>query len=291
VKEIYSAEVFKKILVNSSIDLTKNLCLSGGVALNCPANTRLVNESSFSNLHVPPAVSDMGLSIGSALALYYNVMGNKRLPEKTTPRLAYLGLNNSGSLSKIKEDLKKFEDKIKIEEYQNYCEVAAKDLFENKIIGWFEGRSEVGPRALGHRSILSNPTYLKNWERVNKVKGREWWRPFAPAVLQEYEHNYFTNTQFPTYFMLLNAEVKVDTLPAITHADRSARVQSVTFENGYFYSLLKEFHVISGVPVLMNTSFNGPGEPIVETPEHAIRFLLNSDLDALYFEGFKVIKR
>ncbi len=287
-----AASVFQDVFLNSGQKPTPNLCLTGGIALNCPANTRLFNESPFSAIHVPPAVGDMGLSIGSALALYHNVMGNPRaVPEAVGPELGYLGLRKHSTREAIAGAVEKFKDQLIVETCDLSFKKAAEDLAQNRVIGWFEGRSEVGPRALGHRSIISNPTIAENWKRVNKIKGREWWRPFAPAVLQEKITDYFFGTQMPSYYMLLNADVKVNNLPAITHADRSSRIQSVTKESGNFYHLLSEFDRLTGIPVVMNTSFNGPGEPIVETPEHAIQFLLKSELDVLYFDGYRLQRK
>lgn len=285
-----STHVLNQIFQNSGVGDVRNLCLTGGVSLNCPANTRIWRESSFRNLHVPPAVGDMGLSIGSALALYYNMMGNSYVPKKTTPRLAYQGLRESFATSLIEQTVEKYKQRVQATRVDLGFKLAAKDLSENKVIGWFEGESEVGPRSLGHRSILANPTHAENWPRVNRIKGRESWRPFAPSVLAEKCEEFFTGTQIPSYFMLMNAQVTVNNLPAITHADRSARIQSVTADCGKYYLLLKELDEISGVPVVMNTSFNGPGEPIVETPAHAIEFLLRTDIDVLYLGDFRISK-
>lgn len=286
-----SVFVLDKICHNSGVGAVSNLCLTGGVALNCPANTRIWKESTFSNIHLPPAVGDMGLSIGSAYALYYNIMQNNFVPTQTSPKLAYQGLRGSSSKDLIEKAVEAYSDRLKVTRLDLSFKMAAKDLSDNKVIGWFEGESEVGPRSLGHRSILSNPTHAENWPRVNRIKGREIWRPFAPSVLAEKADQFFYGTQMPSYFMLLNAQVRVNNLPAITHADGSARIQSVSSECGNYYHLLKELDELTGIPVVMNTSFNGPGEPIVETPEHAIEFLLRTDMDALYLGDFRLEKR
>jgi len=278
---IYASKSLKESLKKSDVD-TKNLCLSGGVALNCPANTRLVNKKDYSNIFIPPSVGDTGLAIGSALALYYNVMGNKRNLKKDLSQLAFKGLNSSCTLSSIEKGILKFKNSLVIEKSEFIESLAANDLFRNKIIGWFDGRSELGPRALGHRSILANPIYSTNWAKVNKIKKRETWRPFAPIVLESEAKKYFSKTQYPSYFMLLNASVKTKKIPAVTHVDNSARYQSVNKNTGHVYNLLIEFKKLSGIPILLNTSFNGPGEPIVESINHAINFLLTSKLDSLY---------
>ncbi len=269
----------------------KNLCLSGGVALNCPANSRLYNESAFHDIYIPPAIGDMGLSIGSALGLYYNVMGYSRDIKKSTPSQAYLGLKSSSDCILLTEAIDKYKNKIKVTKLENTEKAIASDLNENNVIALFSGRSEVGPRALCHRSIIANPRYLENWERVNKVKGRELWRPFAPIVLEGDEGKYFYGCPFPSYFMLFNAVVKTDKIPAITHVDRTSRIQSISKDCGMIYNVLQEFKKGGNIPILMNTSFNGPGEPIVETPEHAIDFLLSTNLDAVYFDDCKIERK
>ncbi len=288
-----SSITLNSAMMNSDIFST-NLCLAGGTALNCPANSKIVNESPFDNIFVPPAVNDTGLSIGSALALYYNILGNERVvPNNKFPQIAYLGLNSSASEDSLKLAIEaKIDDlEVNICTEESIANLAAQDLADNKIIALFYGRSEIGPRALGHRSILANPTKKENWERVNKIKSRELWRPFAPIVLEGMESKYFSHCQFPSYFMLLNAEVRVKNLPAITHVDQSSRVQSVNQECGIVYNLLERFFNKTGVAVLLNTSFNGPGEPVMETPDQAIDFLLSTELDCLYFSNYKLTKK
>lgn len=279
--------------LRSSGVISKNLCLSGGIALNCPSNSRVINEGPFDDVFVPPAVGDMGLSIGSALALYYNLLGNERVVEKLSPKIAYLGLRSSFSDSEIKLSLEENSKNIEAIECdeESMPIMAAQDLNDDLVIALFDGRSEVGPRALGHRSILANPTKLENWKRVNLIKSRELWRPFAPMVLEGFEKEYFDSTQFPAYFMLLNAEVRSKKIPAVTHVDGSARVQSVNQDCGIIFEILKKFKEKSGIAVLMNTSFNGPGEPVIETANQAINFLLQTNLDCLYFSKYKITKK
>jgi carbamoyltransferase len=152
-----------------------------------------------------------------------------------------------------------------------------------------EGRSEIGPRALGHRSIFANVTRAENWTRVNKIKRREQWRPFAPMVLQEDFKDWFDGGPASSPHMLYTSQVKGDRLPAITHVDGSARVQTVRSIDGKFQKILLYLKELTGVPVMMNTSFNGPGEPIVDSPEDAIRFFLHSGLDAIFINGIKIV--
>lgn len=268
---------------------TKNLCMSGGVALNCPANTDMLNRSSFNNIFVPPAVSDGGLSIGSALAVTHNIFDIQR-PDKllNAAECAYLGLQHDES--EVLEALKKFSGKVVVTKVDKAFEHAACMLSNNKLVAWFDGRSETGPRALGHRSILAHPGHKDNWRRVNHVKGRELWRPFAPAVLQEYAEEWFKDGPIPSPFMLFTAQVLNNQLPAITHADGSSRIQTVNVGDGAYYELIKLFHELTGIPVVMNTSYNGPGEPIVETPIEALTLFQSTDLDALFFQNYMIEK-
>lgn len=292
IEEIFlaAAATLSSALENSG-KFCKNLCIAGGTALNCPANSRIYNESSFHNVHVSPTISDAGLSIGSALGLYYNTLGFERQVKTAGPKQAYLGIRSSCESEIFADSIKKYSKEVKSTKLSHAAKTIADDLCNNKIIALFFGRSEVGPRALGHRSILANPQYLENWERTNRIKGRELWRPFAPIVLEGEEEKYFSNCPFPSYFMLFNAVVKTGQLPAITHVDRTSRIQSVNKDCGLVHAVLEEFKKQGNIPVLMNTSFNGHGEPIVETPEHAIQFLLSTAIDAVYLEHYKLERR
>lgn len=267
---------------------TKNLCLSGGTALNCPNNSKIFNESNYYNMFIEPDCGDDGLAIGAALYIYHHLYGNP-IDDSDKPISAYVGIEYGDDA--VKQSLENYKDKIEFEKIPDAAKSAAKEVYENKIIAWFEGGSEAGPRALGHRSIVSNPTYKDNWERVNTIKGREYWRPFAPSVLEEEAEKWFSGLPNPSPYMLFTGQVISDKLPAITHVDGSSRIQSVNASVGEYYNLIKEFFTLSGVPVVMNTSFNGPGEPIVETPEQAILFLINTKLDSLYLEGYRVTKK
>ncbi|WP_126455324.1 carbamoyltransferase C-terminal domain-containing protein [Sulfuriflexus mobilis] len=271
---------------------SQNLCFSGGFALNCPANSRILKTGPFDNLFVPPAVHDGGLSAGAALALYFNMLEKDRTPrECTSPAQAYLGLNSSSRRDVIEKALEKYNTKINVEKLENSASEAAEMLSKNNIIAWFEGRSEIGPRALGHRSIVSNPKHHENWERVNIIKTRELWRPLAPVILEDDIEEHFENLGQASYFMLFNFMTRTKDTPATTHVDGSARVQMVNKDCGGFFELLTKFKEITGTSVLMNTSFNGPGEPVVELPGHAIEFLLSTDIDALFFPGYKLTRK
>jgi carbamoyltransferase len=239
---------------------------------------------------VPPAVHDGGLAIGAALYVNHNVFGGQRtnMPWNDA-RLAYLGLPPKN------DDISRGIELAQIELCQVDCAAIMDDLAlrlsQDQIVAWFEGRSEIGPRALGHRSILANPTFAENWKRVNHVKSRELWRPFAPAILAEKFSEWFEGCPPISPFMLFTAKVKRKQIPAVTHIDGTARVQTVDEHCGSFRRLLEAFYRITNVPVLMNTSFNGPGEPIVETAEQAIRFFRNSKMDALYLNGKLFVHR
>lgn len=279
-----------KILENLAIN-TQNICMSGGVMLNCPANTRVWKESNFSNVFVEPACDDSGLSVGAALWLYHNLLNGKRFNNNNMNQsgvFPYLGQNFPDQ--EILESLKYFGDKIDYSIIKDPAKMAAIDISKNKIIGWFEGRSELGPRALGHRSILANPRYKENWDRVNRIKERENWRPFAPSVLASEASFWFSEVPLPSPYMLFTARVISPDIPAVTHVNNTARIQTVDKSCGEFYKLLVYLKELNDCPIVLNTSLNGRGEPIVETPFDAINFFLNSGLDALYLNGLCITK-
>jgi carbamoyltransferase len=277
---------------------TSNLCLSGGAALNCPTNKLLVEAFADDNLFIDPACDDGGLSMGAAF--FAQSLNNNQL--NTYKNLSYdgiLGLSLNPFIGPkhiidehaFAEYIKSFDapasilDLVKID---NPIQFIAEKLNENSVVCWFEGRSELGPRALGHRSFLASATDANNLNRCNNAKNRELWRPFAPLILEEYYEDYFSINQAINRYMLVNSDVKSSLLPAVTHADNTARAQSVSRSSGSIYDLLVCYHRLSGVPVLINTSFNGPGEPIIETPWDALRFFLtsqNDDPSYLYIGG------
>ena len=265
-----------------------DLCYAGGVALNCPANSRLAKESQFENVHIPPGCDDSGLAMGAALALYYNILNHSLPADRPDTYPVYLG--RSQNSKETADCLYQYGSSIEWEKSSSHSELAAQLLADDKIIGWFEGRSELGPRALGHRSILANPQNPTNWSRVNTIKNREQWRPLAPMVLSEKASEFFYGCPFPSPHMLFTATVKSESVPAITHTDLSARIQTVEQEDGKIHDVLRYFDGLTGIPVLMNTSFNGPGEPIVDLAEHALSFFMKSNLDALFIDGYFVQK-
>ncbi|HWE01031.1 MAG TPA: carbamoyltransferase C-terminal domain-containing protein [Tepidisphaeraceae bacterium] len=269
---------------------TSNLCLSGGAALNCPSNTRLYREGRFPNLFIEPGCDDSGLAVGAALFLYHNVFDQKLAVRPPGAAASpYLGV--SVSAARIKTALEAAKEKIDFSPCADAADSAAEDLVEDRIVGWFEGASEIGPRALGHRSILADPRKADNWPRVNRLKGRESWRPFAPAVLETEAPQWFHGAPDPSPYMLFTATVRTHLAPAITHADGTARIQTISQANGEIGGVVERFFAKTGMPMVLNTSFNGPGEPIVETPADAVRFLIGSTLDVLYMGGYRVVRK
>ncbi len=271
----------------AKIDCSSNLCLTGGTNLNCPSNSNIFLKSKFRNIFVPPAIHDGGLSIGSALYAYHNVIEKKKRYNHSADEIVFLGNRNKKILLK---DLKKGHKNLKFRKINNINKKIGSLIFKNKIVAICNGRSEIGPRALGHRSILANPMYKYNWKKVNKIKSRELWRPFAPVVLESDFKNWFEECPEISPFMLFTAKVKQKNIPAITHVDNSARVQTVSKKTQPLYSILKEFKNKTKIPILLNTSFNGPGEPIIETHQQAIKFFLKSKLDYLVVENILIEK-
>jgi carbamoyltransferase len=268
-----------------------NLCFAGGVALNSVANERIIRESSFSNVYIMPAAEDSGTAIGAAYhGLWQLTQHNSQRPIlQDAPGRTYSLASVSAALDKSAN--------VRVVHSSNVISDAVQLLCEGKILGWFDGGSELGPRALGQRSILCDPRRPDAKDTLNRrVKMRESFRPFAPAVLLEEASNWFefdgTSPESP--FMLrvvkVNPERKNE-VPGVVHVDGTGRLQTLTRENnGRFYELVKKFHEQTGVPLLLNTSFNRMGEPIVETPADAIECLLNTGLDCCVFEDRIVFK-
>tara|TARA_B100000035_G_scaffold312043_1_gene322715 strand:+ start:2580 stop:4820 length:2241 start_codon:yes stop_codon:yes gene_type:complete len=258
---------------------SKNICLAGGVALNSVANQKLFDNTKFKNIFVYPACSDAGIPFGLCVWALYN---HPKFKIKKTRKIyelknAYTGITYNDK--EIETVLRKY----KIESEKTNLEKIAKYISNGKIIGWFQNGSEYGPRALGNRSILADSRNPKMQDIVNnKVKHRESFRPFAPAVLEQ-DYKKFFRLKNPSPYMLLVAKVlNPKLIPSVTHVDGTARVQTVNkYQNKIFYNLIKKFKQITGVGCILNTSFNDAGEPIVETPEDAIIGMLNSNIDYL----------
>ncbi|OCQ23955.1 hypothetical protein A7985_08470 [Pseudoalteromonas luteoviolacea] len=268
---------------------TAHLCLTGGVALNCPANTKMAIEGSYQSVHIPPYVHDGGLSIGGALAIYHHILGFERIEHNVdSSSHAYLGLpqpNHNDVLNTLDKS------KFKVSKPDNLADIIADLMADDQYVALYQGRSEVGPRALGNRTLLANATIERNWRGINLVKRREQWRPFAPVVLAEHATDWFSNCIEPSPFMLATALCKNDKIPAVTHVDKTARIQSVGKECGLIRKILEAYYAKTQVPVLMNTSFNGPGEPIVESVDNAINFLANGDIRYLVVDQYLIEKR
>jgi carbamoyltransferase len=266
---------------------SKNLCLAGGVALNSKANGKLVASGVVENLFVQPAASDDGVALGAALAPFLD--NGQRLPCKPM-RHAYLGPSFDDDA--IASALTTY--KIRSTRLTDPAATAAELLSQGKILGWYQGRMEFGPRALGSRSILADPRDPEMNAKVNNaVKFREWWRPFAPSFKKEAAPEYLESA-YDSPFMILTAQVRPEkrsVIPSVTHVDGSARPQTVEKEiNPLYYRLIDEFGKRTGVPVVMNTSFNLRGEAIVHTPTDAIRTFFSSGMDALLLGSFLVEK-
>jgi len=238
---------------------------------------------------IQPASSDCGIPIGCALYGYYKLAGGtKKWKEDKT----YLGIEYDNDC--VRSALNKYADRITVEENVG-SEKVAELLANDVIIGWFQGASESGPRALGNRSILMDPRKVENKDILNsRVKFREGFRPFAPAVLVEYLQQYY-NLDVPCPHMLMvppTKEDKQNLIPAVVHVDGTGRVQTVSRDdNSRFYSLIESFRQLTGIPVILNTSFNIAGEPIVETPADAIRCFLGTQIDALVIGSYLIKKR
>lgn len=266
---------------------SRNLCMAGGVALNSKANGKIAASGMLQEFFVQPAASDDGVALGAALAPYLD--SNGKLPSKPM-RHGYWGPSFDDAA--IESTLNTY--KIRHTRVSDPASTAAQLLSNGKILGWFQGRMEFGPRALGSRSIIADPRDPEMNTKVNNaVKFREWWRPFAPSFKKEAAPEYLESA-YDSPFMILTAQVrpeKRNVIPSVTHVDGSARPQTVEREiNSLYYRLIDEFGKITGVPVIMNTSFNLRGEAIVHTPTDAIRTFFSSGMDALVIGNFLVEK-
>jgi carbamoyltransferase len=266
---------------------SKNLALAGGVALNSVLNGRLLAETPFERIFIQPAAGDAGNALGAALRVWHHQMGR---PRRWRMEHAYLGPGYEEA--DFKQAL--IGCGLPVRRVGNPAAEAAGLLAESKIIGWFQGRAEVGPRALGARSILADPRRPETKDLLNaEVKHREGFRPFAPSVLHEKGAEYFDGYH-PSPFMLLVLPVALDkrgVIPAVTHVDGTGRLQTVDQANGLFYRLIKEFEQRTGVPVVLNTSFNVAGEPIVNRPSEAVSDFLHTGINALFLGPYLVEKQ
>ncbi|MBI4716724.1 MAG: carbamoyltransferase [Planctomycetes bacterium] len=261
----------------------ESVCLAGGVGLNCVANWRILQESGFRNIFIQPAAGDSGGALGTAFYIYNTVLKNPRVFE-----MKHALWGPSYSDDEIRNVLDAAEASYEtLRDETELLRRTARLIADGKVVGWFQGRLEFGPRALGSRSLLADPRNPKMKDIINaKVKFREAFRPFAPAVLKEHAHEYFEMPAgMDAPYMLLVPKVRVEkhsVLPAVTHQDGTGRVQTVTdADNGRYYRLIREFGRLTGVPVVINTSFNVRGEPIVCTPRDAYNTFVNTGIDVL----------
>ena len=286
-------EVLFKILSHAKeITRQNNLCMAGGVALNSVCNGKIVESNMFKRIFVQPASTDAGSAIGAALYTYNQYLKKKRVYVMDN---VYLGPRFSDE--ELLSILEKYSRSIVFKKLdrRSLIRKTAELLNENKIIGWFQGRMEFGPRALGNRSILANPRNKNMKDIINKkVKHREAFRPFAPSVLEEEADKWF---ELPknikrSPFMLFVFKVKKEKqglIPAVTHVDGTSRIQTVSRkQNPLFYDLIKSFYKLTGVPMLLNTSFNVRGEPIVMSPEHAVKDFLRTGIDYLVINNYLI---
>jgi carbamoyltransferase len=286
---LYALRALEKV-AQSFGGQAQNLCMTGGAALNCPANTRIFKETQFENIFIPPSCDDGGLSIGAAMYGYHQVLQKPRAPQPDLSENIALNGRQFGA-AEIKETVVKNKSVLEISDCQNFASGVCKEIADGKVVAVMTGRSEIGPRALGNRSILADPRKADNWRRVNQIKDREHWRPFAPACLKERLADYFDGGPSDSPHMLFNYNVKSTTIPAVTHVDKSARVQTVNKSKTSMRALLEEFYRQHDIPVLLNTSFNGRGEPIVERPDDAIEILKKGKIDAVFISNMKITLR
>ena len=314
--QVVLEEILEKIVRYAKKNINSdNLCLAGGVALNCVANGKILKKQIFKNIWVQPAAGDAGGALGAALYVWYKHYKNKREVNGSDSSQggSFLGTDYAA------QEIKNYLDKQKIE-YREYgreelSKKVAQLIADQKVIGFFQGRMEFGPRALGGRSILGDARSAEMQAKMNlKIKFRESFRPFAPSILEEYTEEYFDFHQSSPYMSLVyninpkfrtvlaredeskkglaKLTVKRSTVPAITHVDYSARLHTVNKNiNPYFYAVIAEFNKLTGCPMIINTSFNVRGEPVVESPEDAYRCFMRTNMDYLVLENFLIEKK
>ena len=275
-----------------AIRSSNNLCLSGGCAYNGTANGKVLEKSNFKNVWIPPAPSDAGSAIGAALHVYYENLGKEKRPDNSSPYLGphYTNEDVESALEEMDVDIW-YEKKT----HSEIIPIISKEITEGNVVGWFEGRMEFGSRALGNRSILGNPCDPQMKARMNRViKKREGFRPFAPIVKAEEQTKYFDYSKDVPY---MNQVVKVkeeyrDKLPAITHVDGSARIQSLIYkQHNRMYKLLTQLAIDNGYPLVLNTSFNLKDQTMVLDPKSAIETFLNCEMDTLVIHNYLIKKK
>lgn len=282
IQEVTEEIVLKLAMFAAKETGCKNLCMAGGVALNCVANGKIVENQIFENIWIQPAAGDAGGALGAALAYYYQELQNSRNASQDQMQGSLLGPSYSN------EDIRKYLNEVNAtyhreHDFKRLSEIVAEKIEAGMVIGWHQGRLEFGPRALGSRSIIGDPRDEKMQSVMNlKIKFRESFRPFAPAVLKESVTDCFRMSCESPYMLLVSQVNEEENLPAITHVDNSARVQTVDKEqNPKFWTLIKSFKERTGCPVVINTSFNVRGEPIVCSPQDSFNCFMKTEMDML----------
>ena len=288
VQKLFEEVVYHICQLAKEKHFSDNLCMTGGSALNCVLNGKLISKKLFKNVFVPPGASDCGTAIGAAF--YYNNIecGNDR---NFLLKHDYWG--NEFSDAEVKHKLNELS--INYEHVKDPAKTAAQTLSDDKIVGWFQGRMEYGPRALGNRSILADPRSKRNKDRINQtIKFREEFRPFAPAIINEQVDDYLEKPSCLSPFMshaFLVKSQKRSEIPSVVHIDGSARLQTVNeYDNALFYNLIKEFYGLTGIPVVLNTSFNLAGDAIVCKIEDAVNTFNKSAIDVLIIGNYVITK-
>lgn len=283
-------DIYKKNK-NEKID---SLCLAGGCIQNSVANGKIFEMTPFKDVYIPPAAHDAGTAVGTAFWVWNVVFGKKRDfimdspywgPEFSEEEIEKFLESKSYGLRNLGFEIRKIKD------FKELCKITAKDIADGKIVGWFQGRTEWGPRALGNRSIVVDPRRTEMKDVLNaRIKRREWFRPFAPSILQEHVSEWFENS-YPVPFMEKVYRIKSEKrelIPAVCHIDGTGRLQTVSREiNPKYYLLIEEFYKLTSVPIVLNTSFN-ENEPIVNTPEDALNCFLRTNMDVLVLENFYI---
>jgi len=272
---------------------TKNLCIGGGVALNGVSNYKILKKGPFENIHIPPSPGDAGSAVGAAQYLYYVYHKNDK---KIFDNIKLINENVYVGPSYSNTEIKFFLDSKNIS-YESFDETTllkttAQLIADGNVVGWYQGKMEWGPRALGNRSILADPRRSDMKDILNaKIKHRESFRPFAPSILEEHASEYFDIDQPSPYMLMVVPVKKPKEIPAVTHVDGTGRLQTVTKEsNPLYYNLINEFYKITGVPVIINTSMNVMGEPIVNMPEEAYQMIVKTDMDYIVM-GNNLVKK
>jgi carbamoyltransferase len=269
----------------------KNICIGGGVALNGVANYKILSEGPFDNIHIPPSPGDAGSAVGAAQYLYYVYHKN---PKNTSNNVQLIQENVYVGPSHTNEEIKLFLDSKNIS-YESFDDVillqkTAQLIADGNVVGWYQGKMEWGPRALGNRSILADPRREDMKDILNaKIKHRESFRPFAPSIMEEFASEYFEIDVPSPYMLMVTPVKKPKEIPAVTHVDGTGRLQTVSRNsNPLYYNLINEFYKITKVPVIINTSMNVMGEPIVNTPEEAYQMIVKTDMDYLVMGNYLI---